>query len=81
MDNSDNIKVSSSMRYAFISYSSKNQQMADSFRMLFNQNGIRTWMAPGDIPFGGYGKPPSQLRRVSASAGRHRQAVRREAGA
>jgi hypothetical protein len=38
--------------YAFISYSSKNQQMADSFRTLFNQNGIKTWMAPGDIPFG-----------------------------
>ena len=40
------------MGYAFISYSSKNQQMADSFRTLFNQNGIGTWMAPGDIPFG-----------------------------
>lgn len=40
------------MGYAFISYSSKNQQMADSFKSLFNQNGIETWMAPGDIPFG-----------------------------
>ncbi len=40
------------MGYAFISYSSKNQQMADSFKTLFNQNGIKTWMAPGDIPFG-----------------------------
>lgn len=40
------------MGYAFISYSSKNQQMADSFRILFNRNGIETWMAPGDIPFG-----------------------------
>lgn len=40
------------MGYAFISYSSKNQQMADSFRTLFNRNGIETWMAPGDIPFG-----------------------------
>ena len=40
------------MGYVFISYSSKNQQMADSFKALFNQNGIRTWMAPGDIPFG-----------------------------
>lgn len=26
--------------------------MADSFRTLFNRNGIETWMAPGDIPFG-----------------------------
>ena len=40
------------MGYAFISYSSKNQQMADSFKAFFNQNGIETWMAPGDIPFG-----------------------------
>ncbi len=40
------------MGYAFISYSSKDQQMADSFRTFFNQNGITTWMAPGDIPFG-----------------------------
>ena len=40
------------MGYAFISYSTKNQQMADSFLTLFNQNGIETWMAPGDIPFG-----------------------------
>ena len=40
------------MGYAFISYSTKNQQMADSFKTLFNQNGIETWMAPGDMPFG-----------------------------
>lgn len=40
------------MGYAFISYSTKNQQMADSFKTLFNQNGIETWMAPGDIPLG-----------------------------
>ena len=40
------------MGYAFISYSSKNQQMAESFKTLFNQNNIATWMAPGDIPFG-----------------------------
>lgn len=40
------------MGYVFISYSTKNQQMADSFRILLNQNGIKTWMAPGDIPFG-----------------------------
>ncbi len=40
------------MGYTFISYSTKNQQMADSFRELFNRNGIDTWMAPGDIPFG-----------------------------
>lgn len=40
------------MGYVFISYSTKNQQMADSFRVLLNQNGIEAWMAPGDIPFG-----------------------------
>lgn len=48
----NNIRESSSKGYAFISYSSKNQQMADSFRTLFNQNGIKTWMAPGDIHVG-----------------------------
>lgn len=52
VDGSDNIRESSSNRYAFISYSSKNQSMADSFRTLLNQNGVKTWMAPGDIPVG-----------------------------
>ena len=49
---SENTKESNAMGYAFISYSSKNQQMAESFKTLFNQNNIATWMAPGDIPFG-----------------------------
>lgn len=40
------------MKYAFISYSSKNQIIADALRELFNRNGIETWMAPGDIPVG-----------------------------
>ena len=40
------------MGYAFISYSSKNQLMADAFRNLLNSKGIDTWMAPGDIPAG-----------------------------
>lgn len=52
VDGSDNTRESSSNRYAFISYSSKNQSMADSFRTLLNQNGVKTWMAPGDIPVG-----------------------------
>lgn len=38
--------------YAFISYSSKNQNMADSTRELFKQKGINFWMAPYDIPPG-----------------------------
>lgn len=38
--------------YAFISYSSKNQQMADSVRLLLIDNGISCWMAPYDIPAG-----------------------------
>ena len=38
--------------YAFISYSSKKKQSADSIRDLFNRNGIDTWMAPYDIPPG-----------------------------
>ena len=39
------------MGYAFISYCSENQQMAESLRALFKLNDIETWMAPGDIPF------------------------------
>jgi len=39
-------------KYAFISYSSKNQQMADSVRLLFQELGIPCWMAPYDIPAG-----------------------------
>lgn len=39
-------------QYVFISYSSKNQQMADSIRILFIEKGIPCWMAPYDIPAG-----------------------------
>ncbi len=39
--------------YAFISYSSKNQAMADATRSLFKECGISCWMAPYDIPAGG----------------------------
>lgn len=39
-------------KYAFISYSSKNQHMADSVRLLFQEQGIPCWMAPYDIPAG-----------------------------
>ena len=38
--------------YAFISYSSKNQNMADSTRHLMKTEGIPCWMAPYDIPAG-----------------------------
>ena len=38
--------------YAFISYSTKDQTMADATRNLFHQEGIRCWMAPYDIPAG-----------------------------
>lgn len=40
------------MGYAFISYSTKNQAMADSMRQLLRQNSIESWMAPADIPAG-----------------------------
>lgn len=40
------------MNYVFISYSSKNQQVADSVRFLLKKNGISCWMAPYDIPIG-----------------------------
>ncbi len=40
------------MGYAFISYSSRNQAVADAVRNLLNRHGVETWMAPGDIPVG-----------------------------
>ena len=40
------------MGYAFISYSTKNQDFADSMRQLLRQNGVSSWMAPMDIPVG-----------------------------
>lgn len=40
------------MGYVFISYSTINQQAADSAKHLLNNNGIDTWMAPYDIPPG-----------------------------
>lgn len=40
------------MGYAFISYSTQNQALADAMRSLFLKNNIDTWMAPYDIPAG-----------------------------
>lgn len=40
------------MGYAFISYSTRNQQAADAMHELLKSEGIDTWMAPGDIPAG-----------------------------
>ena len=40
------------MGYVFISYSSKNKDVADAFRHLLRKNGIDNWMAPYDIPAG-----------------------------
>lgn len=40
------------MGYAFISYCSRNQAPADAMRALLTDKGIRTWMAPYDIPAG-----------------------------
>ena len=39
--------------YGFISYSTKNQMAADSVNNLLQEEGIKTWMAPNDIPAGG----------------------------
>lgn len=41
------------MKYAFISYSSREQSVADSMRNVLIQNEIETWMAPYNIPVGG----------------------------
>ena len=40
------------MGYAFISYSTRNQPMADSMKQMLNNNNIDSWMAPNDIPVG-----------------------------
>ena len=40
------------MGYAFISYSSRNLENALAMRSAFTNRGIKTWMAPGDIPAG-----------------------------
>ena len=40
------------MGYVFISYSSKNLEYADAMRNLLKNIGVKTWMAPGDIPAG-----------------------------
>ena len=41
------------MGYAFISYSTKDQQSADAIRQLFMKNRIDVWMAPYNIPADG----------------------------
>ena len=40
------------MGYAFISYSSKDQEKANAIRSIFLNNNISCWMAPYDIPAG-----------------------------
>ena len=40
------------MSYVFISYSSADQAAAEAMRDFLVENGIRTWMAPHDIPAG-----------------------------
>jgi hypothetical protein len=51
-DNGRKAKEEMPMGYAFISYSTKNQSDADALKQLLERQGIRTWMAPGDIPAG-----------------------------
>lgn len=40
------------MNKVFISYSSKEYEIADSFRKAFTERGIKCWMAPESIPIG-----------------------------
>ena len=40
------------MGYVFISYSTKDSEYANALRKAFSEHGIKTWMAPGDIPAG-----------------------------
>lgn len=53
------------MGYAFISYSTKNQETADAIRNTFIANKIDTWMAPYSIP------PGSKYAQSITSAIRH----------
>ena len=46
------INLDTTNGYAFISYSTKNKISAHAMRDLLRDNGIKTWMAPGDIPVG-----------------------------
>ena len=48
----DSVNAKNKDNYVFISYSSKNQQIADSVRLLLTEYGIACWMAPYDIPAG-----------------------------
>ncbi len=48
----NNIRPQQAKKYAFISYSTKNQSYANAMRNLFNKHNIDTWMAPYDIPAG-----------------------------
>ncbi len=44
--------VDKNIGYVFISYSSKNEDIANTFRKILDKNGIPSWMAPMDIPVG-----------------------------
>ncbi|MCC8046687.1 MAG: toll/interleukin-1 receptor domain-containing protein [Clostridiales bacterium] len=44
--------VNTKEKYVFISYSSKNQRIADSVRFMLLEKGVPCWMAPYDIPAG-----------------------------
>ena len=50
--NEDSQKMGSPSSYAFISYSTKNQDVADAMREVLKKRGFNIWMAPEDIPAG-----------------------------
>lgn len=39
-------------KYVFISYKAEEKDYAEALKLLLNEYGIKTWMAPGDIPTG-----------------------------
>lgn len=51
-DKIENMRPEHTAKYVFISYSSKNQDIADSTRRLLKSCNISCWMAPYDIPAG-----------------------------
>jgi len=51
-NNPENVPENKNAGYVFISYSSKNKDTAEAIRNVLHKNGIKSWMAPMDIPTG-----------------------------
>ena len=52
IDKSCKDELLASDKFVFISYSTQNQEYAETMRVLLKENNIKTWMAPYNIPAG-----------------------------